>query len=125
MTQLPYQNPNAAARAPRPTAPKPQRRCPSAASNSTQAPTPSSGHQQSANGAHETGLEQQPSANGAVEGSVTAAAQALNYAQPSISHHMARLEAETGAKFKTKIDRYCHLVTLNAATLGAVLHGPT
>jgi DNA-binding transcriptional LysR family regulator len=31
-------------------------------------------------------------------GSVTAAAQALNYAQPSISHHMARLEAETGAK---------------------------
>ena len=31
-------------------------------------------------------------------GSVTAAAQALNYAQPSISHHMARLESETGAK---------------------------
>src|ERR1700734_2209421 len=31
-------------------------------------------------------------------GSVTAAARALNYAQPSISHHIARLEAETGAR---------------------------
>jgi DNA-binding transcriptional LysR family regulator len=30
-------------------------------------------------------------------GSVTAAAKALNYAQPSVSHHLARLEAETGA----------------------------
>ena len=30
-------------------------------------------------------------------GSVTAAAQELNYAQPSVSHHIARLEAETGA----------------------------
>jgi DNA-binding transcriptional LysR family regulator len=31
-------------------------------------------------------------------GSVTAAARALNYAQPSISHHISRLEAETGAR---------------------------
>jgi DNA-binding transcriptional LysR family regulator len=31
-------------------------------------------------------------------GSVTAAAKALNYAQPSVSHHLARLEAETGTK---------------------------
>src|SRR6202051_1277931 len=31
-------------------------------------------------------------------GSVTAAARALNYAQPSVSHHLARLEAETGTK---------------------------
>ena len=30
-------------------------------------------------------------------GSVTAAARALNYAQPSVSHHLSRLEAETGA----------------------------
>ena len=30
-------------------------------------------------------------------GSVTAAARALHYAQPSVSHHLARLEAETGA----------------------------
>jgi molybdate transport repressor ModE-like protein len=30
-------------------------------------------------------------------GSVTAAARELNYAQPSVSHHLARLEAETGA----------------------------
>ncbi len=31
-------------------------------------------------------------------GSITGAARALNYAQPSISHHIARLEAETGAQ---------------------------
>jgi DNA-binding transcriptional LysR family regulator len=30
-------------------------------------------------------------------GTVTAAARELNYAQPSVSHHLARLEAETGA----------------------------
>jgi DNA-binding transcriptional LysR family regulator len=38
-------------------------------------------------------------------GSVTAAAQALNYAQPSISHHMARLESETGAKLMERSGR--------------------
>lgn len=30
------------------------------------------------------------------EGSVTAAAEALHYAQPSVSHHLAKLEAEAG-----------------------------
>jgi DNA-binding transcriptional LysR family regulator len=38
-------------------------------------------------------------------GSVTGAAQALNYAQPSISHHMARLESETGAKLMERAGR--------------------
>jgi DNA-binding transcriptional LysR family regulator len=38
-------------------------------------------------------------------GSVTAAAHALNYAQPSVSHHLARLEAETGTKLITKAGR--------------------
>ena len=38
-------------------------------------------------------------------GSVTAAAQALNYAQPSVSHHMARLEAETGARLMQRAGR--------------------
>lgn len=38
-------------------------------------------------------------------GSVTAAAQALNYAQPSISHHMARLESETGVKLMERAGR--------------------
>jgi DNA-binding transcriptional LysR family regulator len=38
-------------------------------------------------------------------GSVTAAARALNYAQPSVSHHLARLEAETGTKLVTKAGR--------------------
>lgn len=41
----------------------------------------------------------------AKHGSVTAAAHALNYAQPSISHHMARLEAETGAKLMERAGR--------------------
>lgn len=38
-------------------------------------------------------------------GSVTAAAHALNYAQPSISHHIARLESETGAKLMERSGR--------------------
>jgi len=38
-------------------------------------------------------------------GSVTAAAQALNYAQPSVSHHIARLEAETGIKLIQRAGR--------------------
>lgn len=38
-------------------------------------------------------------------GSVTAAARALNYAQPSISHHIARLEAETGATLLQRAGR--------------------
>jgi DNA-binding transcriptional LysR family regulator len=38
-------------------------------------------------------------------GSVTAAAHALNYAQPSVSHHLARLEAETGTKLVTRAGR--------------------
>jgi DNA-binding transcriptional LysR family regulator len=38
-------------------------------------------------------------------GSVTAAARALNYAQPSVSHHLARLEAETGAKLFQRAGR--------------------
>jgi DNA-binding transcriptional LysR family regulator len=36
---------------------------------------------------------------------VTAAARALNYAQPSISHHIARLEAETGARLLQRAGR--------------------
>jgi DNA-binding transcriptional LysR family regulator len=38
-------------------------------------------------------------------GSVTAAAHALNYAQPSVSHHIARLEAETGARLTQRAGR--------------------
>jgi DNA-binding transcriptional LysR family regulator len=36
---------------------------------------------------------------------VTAAARELNYAQPSISHHLARLEAETGTKLIQRAGR--------------------
>src|ERR1700755_2584425 len=38
-------------------------------------------------------------------GSVTAAAHALNYAQPSVSHHLARREPETGTKLVQRAGR--------------------
>ena len=38
-------------------------------------------------------------------GSVTAAAKELNYSQPSVSHHLARLEAEVGAKLIQRVGR--------------------
>jgi molybdate transport repressor ModE-like protein len=38
-------------------------------------------------------------------GSVTAAARELGYSQPSISHHLARLEAETGAQLLQRVGR--------------------
>src|SRR5213078_4178176 len=38
-------------------------------------------------------------------GSVTGAARELNYAQPSVSHHLARLEAETGSKLIQRAER--------------------
>lgn len=39
------------------------------------------------------------------EGSVTAAAEALHYAQPSVSHHLARLEAEVGVPLVQRAGR--------------------
>jgi DNA-binding transcriptional LysR family regulator len=51
-------------------------------------------------------------------GSVTAAAKALNYAQPSVSHHLARLEAETGTRL---IERFGRGVRLTDA--GRLLAG--
>ncbi|MEU4195327.1 LysR family transcriptional regulator [Kribbella sp. NPDC026611] len=41
----------------------------------------------------------------AAHGSVTAAAAALHYTQPTVSHHLARLEAATGAKLVQKVGR--------------------
>ena len=38
-------------------------------------------------------------------GSVTAAARELTYSQPSVSHHLARLEAETGAQLLQRAGR--------------------
>ncbi len=38
-------------------------------------------------------------------GSVTAAARELHYSQPSVSHHLARLEAETGAQLFQRVGR--------------------
>src|SRR5215472_11389714 len=41
----------------------------------------------------------------AAHGSVTKAAKHLNYSQPAVSHHLARLEAETGARLVQRIGR--------------------
>ena len=38
-------------------------------------------------------------------GSVTAAAKDLHYSQPSVTHHLARLEAETGAQLLQRVGR--------------------
>src|SRR5207302_2234726 len=38
-------------------------------------------------------------------GSVTAAAKDLHYTQPSVTHHLARLEAETGAQLLQRVGR--------------------
>src|SRR5687768_16923718 len=38
-------------------------------------------------------------------GSVTAAAKDLHYSQPSVTHHLARLEAETGAQLTQRVGR--------------------
>ena len=41
----------------------------------------------------------------AAHGSVTKAAHHLNYSQPAVSHHLARLEAETGARLVQRVGR--------------------
>jgi DNA-binding transcriptional LysR family regulator len=41
----------------------------------------------------------------ASHGSVTKAAEHLHYAQPSVSHHLARLEAETGTRLVQRVGR--------------------
>jgi len=41
----------------------------------------------------------------AQHGSVTAAARELRYAQPSVSHHLSRLEAETGSQLIQRVGR--------------------
>src|SRR3954465_15654488 len=38
-------------------------------------------------------------------GSVTAAARELHYSQPSVTHHLGRLETETGAKLVQRVGR--------------------
>ncbi len=41
----------------------------------------------------------------AAHGSVTKAAKQLKYSQPAVSHHLARLEAETGARLVQRVGR--------------------
>jgi molybdate transport repressor ModE-like protein len=53
------------------------------------------------------------------EGSVSAAARALGYTQPAVSHHIARLEAEVGTALITRLGRG---VRLTDAGLALVEH---
>src|SRR3954447_147570 len=43
-------------------------------------------------------------------GSVTAAARELHYSQPSVSHHLARLDAESGAQLLQRVGRGIRLI---------------
>ena len=47
-------------------------------------------------------------------GSVTEAAKELNYTQPTVSHHLARLEAETGAQLLQRAGRRIRLTPAGA-----------
>src|ERR687893_1291636 len=47
-------------------------------------------------------------------GSVTAAAKELHYSQPTVSHHLARLEAETGAQLLQRAGRGVRLTPTGA-----------
>ncbi|MFB9234448.1 LysR family transcriptional regulator [Plantactinospora siamensis] len=47
-------------------------------------------------------------------GSVTAAARELRYAQPSVSHHLSRLEAETGVPLLQRVGRGVRLTPAGA-----------
>ena len=47
-------------------------------------------------------------------GSVTAAAKDLHYSQPAVSHHLARLEAETGAALLQRVGRGVRLTPTGA-----------
>ncbi|MDX6639267.1 MAG: hypothetical protein QOF12_278 [Solirubrobacteraceae bacterium] len=58
------------------------------------------------------------------QGSVTAAARALHYSQPSVTHHLSRLEAETGAQLVQRVGRGIRLTpagTLLAARAAEIL----
>ncbi|MBD8077796.1 LysR substrate-binding domain-containing protein [Cellulosimicrobium arenosum] len=52
------------------------------------------------------------------EGSVTGAARALHYAQPSVSHHLARLEAEVGVPLVERAGRGVRLTPAGVLLAG-------
>jgi DNA-binding transcriptional LysR family regulator len=57
-------------------------------------------------------------------GSITSAARELHYSQPSVSHHLSRLEAETGAQLLQRVGRGIRLtpaVRLLADRAGEIL----
>jgi DNA-binding transcriptional LysR family regulator len=54
-------------------------------------------------------------------GSITAAAKELHYSQPSVSHHLARLEAETGAKLLQRVGRGVRLTSTGELLAGRAM----
>src|SRR3954453_19810160 len=58
-------------------------------------------------------------------GSVTAAAKELHYSQPSVTHHLGRLEAETGAPLVQRVGRGIRVTAAGAllAERAAQSHG--
>ena len=51
-------------------------------------------------------------------GSVTAAAKELHYSQPSVTHHLSRLEAETGAQLLQRVGRGIRLTPAGTLLAG-------
>jgi DNA-binding transcriptional LysR family regulator len=51
-------------------------------------------------------------------GSVTAAAKELHYSQPSVTHHLSRLEAETGAQLLQRVGRGIRLTPAGSLLAG-------
>ena len=52
-------------------------------------------------------------------GSVTAAAKELHYSQPSVTHHLARLEAETGAQLLQRVGRGIRLTPAGSGSVSS------
>src|SRR3712207_225241 len=56
-------------------------------------------------------------------GPITAAAKELHYSQPSVPHHLARLEAETGAQLLQRVGRGIRLTPAGQLLAGRGVHG--
>jgi DNA-binding transcriptional LysR family regulator len=58
-------------------------------------------------------------------GSVTEAAKELHHSQPSVSHHLRRLEAATGARLIQRVGRGIRLAPKRSSWRGRAITGMT